>query len=403
MGANPIKCFVAMPFGKPDCDAIYDKQILPVLRGLNILPIRVDRREHKEDLNVYIVRMLNESDMALADLTYARPSVYYEAGYADCKMPVVYTVRKDHLSRAQADENLRVHFDLEMKNIVHWRDVDDPTFAERLRKRVSFFIKPLCQQREKDELLERDRETFTSQSVKTRIKEIERQFIKSLMRRRFWTSSLLYMHREFAERFLPGRVLFGAKLVNKTCYFCAFIIVDALTKKHIQSAVNWLDSNRLISSDYEIENYQDYFIFLSLHKYLESRFTSILPDAAPCGASGTYLISYRPYLMPNKKQKGIIELPKPSQPQRSKTIKIVSPIDTNRRLLKEAKNIMANFPKEKDNRYAYLILGDGLFYKGWIIYLSRKRAPRKGKTGSADQIHEGLRGHSRTYKEIRQR
>jgi hypothetical protein len=31
-----------------------------------------------------------------ADLRYARPSVYFEAGYAERSVPVIYTVRRDH-------------------------------------------------------------------------------------------------------------------------------------------------------------------------------------------------------------------------------------------------------------------------------------------------------------------
>lgn len=80
-----------------------------------MMPIRVDRKQHRDDLNNFIRRMIKECDIVLADLTYTRPSVYYEAGFAERFSPVVYTVRTDHLSRSQPDEQLRVHFDLEMK------------------------------------------------------------------------------------------------------------------------------------------------------------------------------------------------------------------------------------------------------------------------------------------------
>ena len=72
-----------MAFGREDCDTVYDRHIVPALRSLKIDPVRIDRREHKDDLNSYIIRMLRDSDIALADLTYSRPSVYYEAGFAE--------------------------------------------------------------------------------------------------------------------------------------------------------------------------------------------------------------------------------------------------------------------------------------------------------------------------------
>jgi hypothetical protein len=359
-----------MPFGKQDCDMLYDRQIYPVLRKLNISPIRVDQREHKEDLNVYIIRMLNESDIALADLTYARPSVYYEAGYAESKIPIVYTARKDHLSRAQTDDNLRVHFDLEMKKIIHWRDVDDPSFGERLMRRVSYIIKPICQQREKDELLDKDRKTFTSQSVLTRIEEIKNEFKNSLEDRRFWICSLREIYREFADRFMPGEVLIGSKLVKKTCHFCVVTIVDSLTIKHIRSAVKSLTSAYLISSDYEIEKYKEYYYFLSLHKFLESRLASILPTAASCGSSGTYLISDSLYINPDEKQIGRLNLIKPAPGTLTKIIKIISPIDTMLKLREEAKYFKSDFSNEKSNRFAY-------FYRGRKIKLSTNRAQKE--------------------------
>jgi hypothetical protein len=118
MKSRQINCFVAMAFGHKDCDKIYDSKILPILRELRLFPIRVDRRQHRDDLNNYIIRMIKNSNIVIADLTYARPSVYYEADFAERISSVVYTVRKDHLSRSQKDESLRVHFDLQMKKII---------------------------------------------------------------------------------------------------------------------------------------------------------------------------------------------------------------------------------------------------------------------------------------------
>ncbi|MBE3118984.1 MAG: hypothetical protein IMZ50_09550 [Candidatus Atribacteria bacterium] len=383
MSTKPIKCFVAMPFGRQDCDTLYDRHIYPVLRDLGILPIRVDKREHKEDLNNYIIRMLDESDIALADLTYARPSVYYEAGYAERKIPVIYTARKDHLSRSQADDNLRVHFDLEMKKIVHWASIDDPTFEERLNRRVSFFIKPLrSQQAQKDEL-EKDRKAFISKSVLARIDEISQHFERTLRNRGFWICPLSDMSRYYQDLISPVEVLIGSKMVNKTCYLCVVSIADTLRKKQIQTAVKKFTGTRIVMSDYEIDNYEEHHYFLTLHQFPEARIASILPDAVPCESAGIYSIDFVgeiPYFERVEDEHGMVRIVTPAKIKRRKIIRIISPVDMRRTLDEEATKCATTFPDGKINRFAFLIKGTDIGTYGYAlnkIKLSKTRRPGK--------------------------
>ncbi len=133
-----------MAFGREDTDKAYKILVAPTFRRLKITPIRVDRIEHLEDINNKIMAELNKCDFALADLTYVRPSVYFEAGYADRKVPVVYTCRSDHLSGRSDDPsgNFRVHFDLKMKNIISWSSPTDATFSKKLERRVRLAVLP---------------------------------------------------------------------------------------------------------------------------------------------------------------------------------------------------------------------------------------------------------------------
>lgn len=78
-----------MAFGRRETDQVYDRLIAPALRRLNISPIRVDRIEHFEDINNKIISELKKSDFAVAHLTFGRPSVYFEVGFAQGKVPVV--------------------------------------------------------------------------------------------------------------------------------------------------------------------------------------------------------------------------------------------------------------------------------------------------------------------------
>ncbi len=62
---------------------------------------------------------IRETACIIADLTYARPSVYFEVGYAHgLGIPLLLTCRKDHF-HGKVD-HARVHFDLEQFKISYW-------------------------------------------------------------------------------------------------------------------------------------------------------------------------------------------------------------------------------------------------------------------------------------------
>jgi hypothetical protein len=137
-----------MAFGADDTDHIYDGAIVPVLRSEGVAPVRVDRREHNRNINDVIMEELKRSDFVVADLTYARPSVYFEAGFGERAGAVIYTVRADHL---KGTGDMRVHFDVSMRNIIAWNSATDAKFAPRLRRRVRHVLKPLRAERKQVE------------------------------------------------------------------------------------------------------------------------------------------------------------------------------------------------------------------------------------------------------------
>jgi len=102
---------------------------------------RVDRILHNDDITDKITEELKSADLVIADLTYARPSVYYEAGYAERAetTPVIYTCRRDHLLRG-ASEGLCVHFDVGHRNIITWDDSSDRKFSGALSKRIALVL-----------------------------------------------------------------------------------------------------------------------------------------------------------------------------------------------------------------------------------------------------------------------
>jgi nucleoside 2-deoxyribosyltransferase len=95
-----------MAFDRPDTDAFYQRLLRPTIRSIGARAVRVNDVNHNDDINNKMLELLDQADFVVADLTYARPSVYYEAGYA-APRPVVYTCRSDHLDHPT--EDLRVH------------------------------------------------------------------------------------------------------------------------------------------------------------------------------------------------------------------------------------------------------------------------------------------------------
>lgn len=176
--ANKPKCFVAMAFDHDDTDKLYDLSIRPVLQKLSVTPIIINRREDNRDINNQIIEQLDECDFCITDLTYARPSVYFEAGYAQQRIEVIYTVRADHLKPNQPDD-LRVHFDLQMKPLIKWSKSDDVTFRSKLKKRLLHTaLKAWNLKNSLDEKLQLQRSKFANlslneQIISIRIKELQ--------------------------------------------------------------------------------------------------------------------------------------------------------------------------------------------------------------------------------------
>jgi hypothetical protein len=163
-----------MPLGHQDTDLVYDKLIAPLLYVRNIRPVRIDRLEFNDDIDDKILSELQRCDCAIADLTYARPSVYFEAGFAQRTIPVIYTCRNDHLSPTSNDQfgNFRVHFDLQMKNIIPWRSHSDQQFFKKLGKRIDHTFGPLLRIKEDEKATHEETQKFLAQSLKRKTERI---------------------------------------------------------------------------------------------------------------------------------------------------------------------------------------------------------------------------------------
>lgn len=169
-----LKCFIACAFGKSDIDVIFEKIILKTLKELRITPIRVDKINHNGKIDKKIIDSIERCDLGIAELTYARPSVYYEAGFIEGKgKPVIYLARQDHTIPKEKDTegNLRVHFDLITQNIILW-DKNHEKTCKALNKRIKLVIKPIVEKLNNNREKHLQELHFSRQSAYDRMREI---------------------------------------------------------------------------------------------------------------------------------------------------------------------------------------------------------------------------------------
>lgn len=286
---NKLKCFVAMALGHSDTDKVYETMIAPVLREASIRPFRIDKIDFIDDIDDRVITELRGCDFALADLTYARPSVYFEAGFAQRVVPVIYTCRRDHLHPTPGDThgNLRVHFDLLMKNIVSWSSPADSTFRRRLTRLLSRALAPLLRARKEQDRRQQATRAFkglSPQKQLSRVTEIARSELRSagfhVKRPKFSWSTWV-----------------GFRLEGDCIHLAAVRVNPRILKKELAEVVGftrlnwvvelrkWVDARRLP----RVRRVTERLIFCTLEKVPHSRASEALPTFALDSSLGAYV------------------------------------------------------------------------------------------------------------------
>ena len=172
MSTRRLRCFVASRFGAADVDAVFDRCIQPTLKAESIVVRRVDRQHRNDDLDDQIIDLIEWCDFCIADLTYARPSVYFEAGMVTgLEKPVVYMARGDHFKARDEDSlgNERVHFDLQMKPIIAWTSPEALTLKKKLAARVRRISRPIRANIQSENAARAAEMAFAGESAKKRV------------------------------------------------------------------------------------------------------------------------------------------------------------------------------------------------------------------------------------------
>jgi len=269
-----ISCFVACAFGKDEVDEIYQNAVLPVLKSMEITPCRVDQIEHNDDIDNKIIELISKCDICIADLTYARPSVYYEAGYfTGLGKSVIFIARKDHFSPKAEDVygNFKVHFDLQMKNIIPWSSTKR---VDTLLSRLKLISKPLLQRIEKEYKQKNAQQEFSRLSQEDKKLTIETQLLKFFKKR----SSIHHRFNLSSADYDKDVSKFFSNNINKSKKYIYSSIKMSAIKEYLKNSRIHLsrrfDLNRFKQVNQNI-------LIISIRKIPKSRLEDLFPEAKP--------------------------------------------------------------------------------------------------------------------------
>lgn len=132
LNKSSTKCFVAMAFDD-DLNYLMNDVFRPGAEEAGFQAMRIDIKEHNENIDDHIIVEIKESRFVIVDLTHQKQGVYWEAGFAEgLGKQVIYTCRKEEIGN--------VHFDLNHRNIILWEEGQVDNFKKRLIDRIKVTV-----------------------------------------------------------------------------------------------------------------------------------------------------------------------------------------------------------------------------------------------------------------------
>jgi hypothetical protein len=140
------KCFILMPFNKKDLDVVYNDFLKPSIEKLKLQCIRGDDIFGDNIIMDDIIKLIKESAILVADLTYRNPNVFYELGLA-------HAFGKKVLLLAQSMDD--VPFDLRHRRVCLYKY--SPKGCKKLENEMVAHIETLLTESEKSLPKEKNR------------------------------------------------------------------------------------------------------------------------------------------------------------------------------------------------------------------------------------------------------
>lgn len=113
------QAFVAMRFND-EMFGVYDVAIQPAIYEAGFDPFIVARADNNNAIDDEIIAAIRRSRFVVADLSYTRTAVFFEAGYGlGHGLDVIWMVREDHF------DQMKEHFDTRQYPYIIWKDAAD--------------------------------------------------------------------------------------------------------------------------------------------------------------------------------------------------------------------------------------------------------------------------------------
>lgn len=115
-GCTSNRAFVAMSFA-PAQDEVWRKVIQPAIWDAGYNPIRVDKEQHSERIDDFIIAQIRRCKFLVADFTGQRNGVYFEAGFA-------YGLGRKVIWMCHEADKDTLHFDTRQFNHIMYTDLE---------------------------------------------------------------------------------------------------------------------------------------------------------------------------------------------------------------------------------------------------------------------------------------
>jgi hypothetical protein len=130
IGIGLRQAFIAMAFRKEGREE-RQQGLQKGIRDAGYIDFIVDGVEFTGKIDDRIIAEIRKCRFVVADLTYHRPNVYFEGGFAEgLGKPVIYTCHASQIKKCA--------FDKRQENIILWSDADD--LGRRLKNRIEASI-----------------------------------------------------------------------------------------------------------------------------------------------------------------------------------------------------------------------------------------------------------------------
>ncbi len=140
------KAFMAMKFGDPDLDKIFQNHFKPAVKQTGYDLFKLDEKPEAGLIDIRMRQEIKTSKFIIADLTHDNLGAYWEAGFAEgIGKPVIYTCEESKFNTA------KTHFDVNHHLTIKWEKGKEDQAVADLKAAIRYTFPEAKQQDEERE------------------------------------------------------------------------------------------------------------------------------------------------------------------------------------------------------------------------------------------------------------